>query len=82
MELIARHHRLAELGAVDAHEVDELGLYSLAEVVHAQRAGRLRQALDDQHARHDRKLGKWPWKNGSLMVTFLTPMQLSSPFMS
>ena len=26
--------------------------------------------------------GKWPWKNGSLMVTFLTPTQLSSPSMS
>ena len=26
--------------------------------------------------------GKWPWKNGSLMVTFLTPTQLSSRSMS
>ncbi len=26
--------------------------------------------------------GKWPWKCGSLMVTFLMPMPLSSPLMS
>ncbi len=56
VQLVAGKYGLAELGLVDPHEIDELGLVVLAEAVDAQRACGLRQALDDQHARHHRIL--------------------------
>src|SRR5690606_37814633 len=60
VELIARHYRPAELGLVDPHEIDDLGIVVLAEARDAKRAGGLRQAFDDQHAGHDRELRKVP----------------------
>src|SRR5690606_20489796 len=39
-------------------EVDELWLIGGSEMVHTERTGGLRQALDDQHARHYREAGK------------------------
>src|SRR5581483_2228020 len=56
VQLVAGQHRLAELGAVDPHEIDELRLVGRVEVADAQGARRLRQPLDDQHARHDREV--------------------------
>src|SRR5262245_47519055 len=55
VQLIAREHGLAELGAVYPHEIHELRLVAGAQVMHAQRAGRLCQAFDDEHSRHHRK---------------------------
>src|SRR5690606_35875695 len=58
VNLVARHDGLAELGLVDAHEIDELRAIAFTEAVHAQGPGRLREALDDEHAGHDRKARK------------------------
>src|SRR5690606_5348713 len=51
--LVPRQHWLAELGLVDAHEVDKLRPIVLAEIMHAQGAGGLRHAFDDEDTRHD-----------------------------
>src|SRR6516164_1010080 len=51
---ITRHHGAAEAGFVDGHEINEWRLLELLEMTHAKRACRLRHALDQQHARHDR----------------------------
>jgi translation initiation factor IF-1 len=56
-EHVAGHHRPAELGLVDGHEIDQLRPRALHRR-HADGAGRLRYALDDQHARHHRPAGK------------------------
>src|SRR5581483_1287027 len=60
VQLVARQHRLAELGAVYPHEIHELGFVGDVEVADAQGARRLSQPLDDQNARHDRELGEVP----------------------
>src|SRR4026207_168982 len=60
VQLIARQHRLAELGAVYPHEIYELRLVGGVGVADAQRTGRLRQPCDDEHPRHDRELRKMP----------------------
>src|SRR5690606_19781946 len=50
-EHVARHHRLAELRAIDRHQVDDAWRSVLGGVGDADRAGRLCHALEDQHAR-------------------------------
>ena len=50
--------RLAELHAVDGHEIDELARTGEAEALDREHAGGLRQRLDLQHARHDRPSGE------------------------
>ena len=57
---VAGNDRPAELGIVDRHEVDELRPGRCGLGRHAERAGRLRHALDQEHARHDRMIGKMP----------------------
>src|SRR5215831_937395 len=64
VQLIAWQYRLAELGAINPHEINELGLVGGVEVGDAQRPGRLRQPFDDEHARHDRKIGEMPLEEG------------------
>ena len=59
---IAGHDRPAEAGFVDGHEIDQRRLLEGFEVAHAQRARRLRHALDQQYARHDRAAGKMTLK--------------------
>src|SRR5262245_17316139 len=64
VKMVAGQHGLAKLGAVYPHEIDELRLVIGLEIRHAQRPRRLRQSLDDQHARHDRETRKMPLKEG------------------
>ncbi len=54
MHGVAWNHGPAESGAVDRHEVDERRLAILIDSADTERSGRLRHALDQQHARHDR----------------------------
>ena len=59
LEHVARHDRLAELGLVDGQEVDERRLLlSARHRADAERARGLRHALEHQHARHHRIVGK------------------------
>ena len=53
MDGIAGHDGAAEPGLVDGHEIDERRLLELLEMAHAERAGGLRHALDEEHAGHD-----------------------------
>ena len=58
---VARDHRPAEPRFVDGHEIDERRLLELRRSMpHAERAGRLRHAFDEEHARHHRVAGKVP----------------------
>src|SRR5690606_27175543 len=57
---IARHHRTAEAGLVDGHEVDELAAPGGAAVMNDQAAGGLGHGLDHQDAGHHRVAGKVP----------------------
>jgi hypothetical protein len=70
LEAIAGHDLPAELGVVHAAQpraaIDALGRRK------QQQARDLRERLDHQHARHQRRAGKCPWKNSSFTVTFLT----------
>src|SRR5262249_6669271 len=60
LDRVARYHRLAELGPVDCHEIDVLWMITAHLREHADRAGRLRHALDKQNAGKDRVAGKMP----------------------
>src|SRR5262249_28527379 len=57
---IARHHRLAELRLVDGEEKDLLWMVAAHLRQHADRTGRLRHALDQQHAGKHRIAGEMP----------------------
>ena len=68
LDPIAGLDRLAELHLVDRHEEDLLGLRLLGDLRRdADRAGRLRHALDQIDAGKDRPRGKWPVNCGSLI---------------
>src|SRR5262249_55893981 len=56
VQLITRQYGSAELGAINPHEIYELGLIGGVEVGNAERPGRLGQPLDDEHPRHDREI--------------------------
>src|SRR5690606_13427470 len=60
MELhaVARHDRLAKAGVVDRHEINKVR--AALGLARTDRASRLRHALDEQNARHDRMLGEMP----------------------
>ena len=58
LEHVARHDGLAEFGLVDGQEVDERRLGLSRHRADAKRAGGLRHALQHQHARHHRIVGK------------------------
>ena len=71
-ELVAGADDAVEARLVHFHQVEQrmLAGVHLAGQLHQQPRG-LCQRLDDQHTGMTGWPGKWPWKNGSLMVTFL-----------
>src|SRR5207247_9675837 len=54
LDRVPGHHRLAELGLVDRQKIDVLWMVAAHLRQHADRTGRLRHALDQQHAGKDR----------------------------
>src|SRR5438874_2040262 len=62
LDRVARHHRLAELGLVDRQKIDVLWMIAAHLREHADCAGRLRHALDQQYAGKDRVTRKVPKK--------------------
>src|SRR4029078_11403349 len=62
MNGVARNDRATEACFVYSHEIDERRLLELFDVAHAKRAGGLRHAFDEQHARHDRIAGEMSLK--------------------
>src|SRR5678816_2603329 len=54
MNGVARNDRTAEACLVYRHEIDERRILELFDVAHAKRAGGLRHAFDEEHARHNR----------------------------
>ncbi len=69
---VAGHHRFAEARLVDRHEEDEFAGMLIAQMVRG--PGRPPSAPWLRSASTPGMTGlpgKWPWKNGSLMVTFL-----------
>ena len=69
---IARHDLPPELGVVDAAQVDAR-VRRRRFALQQQHRRDLRQRFEHQDARASAaRPGKWPWKNSSLTVTFLT----------
>src|SRR5207244_3132837 len=62
-ELIAGHDLPPELGVLDRDEKHQLAVAILYAFQH-QHAGGLRHGLNDEHAGHDRKIGKVPVEEG------------------
>src|SRR5690606_29853989 len=60
LEQATRLDRRPKLGVFDRHEIDQLATAREVERLHRENAGRLRQRLDLQHARHDRPTGEVP----------------------
>src|SRR6476659_879988 len=60
LDRVARYHWLAELGLVDRHEIDVLWMITAHLRENADRASRLRHALDQQNAGKNRVAGKMP----------------------
>src|SRR5579859_1928465 len=58
VQAIAWQDRAPEARVVDAHEIDELAFRPGPQRLHNQHRCRLRHGFDDEHARHDRTLGK------------------------
>jgi hypothetical protein len=54
---VAGHHRLAEAGVFHGHQQHQL-ILAIGHGLQHQHTGRLRHGLDDQDARHHRKIGK------------------------
>ena len=63
--------RLAELHAVDGHEIDQLAGAGEAQAFDREHARGLGQSLDMSTPGMIGRPGKWPWKKGSLIVTAL-----------
>ena len=58
LEPIARHHLTAELGVVHAAKPGTAGRSRRGRAVENQEACHLRERLDHEHARHERRAGK------------------------
>ena len=85
LDLVARHDRLAELRLVDGHEVDDARASALpstcCEATQSAPAVCAIPSISNTPGITGRP-GKWPWKCGSLTVTFLMPTPDSSPRVS
>src|SRR6478609_9371848 len=61
---VARHHGAPEARLVDCHEINERRLFKLLDVTHAERAGGLRHAFNEENARHHRIAREVPLEIG------------------